>query len=984
MTASRLIAEKYAKQWTGNWDAKWTPDAKIAAIWTTLATGALKPPMLEAAIADENVSVRTNAALVAEAARLGQQVVSLLNDPDAHVRLAALRALGAQPISDEIARAIVDAWPKFDDDYQRSAAVGAAAQNPIASIVSALDSSNAAAVAPLVTELSQDISSADDATKLVIALAAKPAGVDPIKIAVLDALSRNLKNPPPLTPELSTALTSLLASGASASALPLAAKWDKAGTLKSEITKLIGRLALTLSDTKASDQARINAAQSLIGLSSEVDGVLSTLTKQLSAQGSSEFKRALIGSLAEINETPVGTAIATVYDNLPPDVQPAAFDALLKRADWANAFLEAIQAKKVNAANLGPATSFRLRSYPNQVVAKRATEILDQLNPMVAAKKEAIAKLAPIVEQPGNPETGKALFTATCAICHKFDGAGADIGPGLTGMGSHGAGELLGAIVDPNAEVDPSFVTWNIEAKDGQIYSGVITAENPSSITLKSLAGLQEVKTANIKSRVNTGRSLMPEGFDGLGGEPLRDIIAYMQSVDGGNFRTLDLRDAFTANTSRSMYLAPKPDFETLRFAKTGTVQVEGIPFNIVPPGKVPNNAIVLKGGPVDAYSRTFSQRVEVPVGNFKANRLHFLGGVAGWGYPYGREGETVMKVTVEFAGGAKETFDLKNGVEFADYIREVAVPGSKLTEGLVEGHQLRWFTKTLEHTAPIQKIILESPGGEVAPTTLAITAELADPNTSKPTAAAATKASATAAVAPKDEDADFKPQFNDPVPQPPAERPAKGPRVLLVGGGSSHDFVKFFGETDKATLADVAGWVDFTQNANGVPEILDRVDVLVWSANQPVSSKTRKALIEFANSGKGIIPFHPGTWYAWNDFPQWNKEVVGGGTRGHDALGPFEVKKTSATHPVTENVSPLFPIIDELYNYQIDPSGNPIEVLATATSPKSGKEFPQVFIVQHPKSRIVGITLGHDARAHDQPDFQKILKQAVVWAGGK
>ena len=46
-----------------------------------------------------------------------------------------------------------------------------------------------------------------------------------------------------------------------------------------------------------------------------------------------------------------------------------------------------------------------------------------------------------------------------------------------------------------------------------------------------------------------------------------------------------------------------------------------------------------------------------------------------------------------------------------------------------------------------------------------------------------------------------FKPQFSDPVPTPPAERPAKGPRVLLVGGGSSHDFVKFFGATDKATL---------------------------------------------------------------------------------------------------------------------------------------------------------------------------------------
>jgi hypothetical protein len=35
-------------------------------------------------------------------------------------------------------------------------------------------------------------------------------------------------------------------------------------------------------------------------------------------------------------------------------------------------------------------------------------------------------------------------------------------------MGAHGAGELLAAIVDPNAEVDPSFTAWNIETKDGK------------------------------------------------------------------------------------------------------------------------------------------------------------------------------------------------------------------------------------------------------------------------------------------------------------------------------------------------------------------------------------------------------------------------------------------------------------------------------------------------------------------------------------
>jgi hypothetical protein len=141
---------------------------------------------------------------------------------------------------------------------------------------------------------------------------------------------------------------------------------------------------------------------------------------------------------------------------------------------------------------------------------------------------------------------------------------------------------------------------------------------------------------------------------------------------------------------------------------------------------------------------------------------------------------------------------------------------------------------------------------------------------------------------------------------------------------------VKFFGATDKTTLTPAVGWVDFTQNLNGIPAILDRVDVLVLSANQPISSATKKALIDYANRGGAIVALHPGTWYAWNNFPQWNKEIVGGGTRGHDALGPFPVKITNADHAITKGVPTDFEITDELYNHVADPAATPSEVLAT------------------------------------------------------
>jgi type 1 glutamine amidotransferase len=58
--------------------------------------------------------------------------------------------------------------------------------------------------------------------------------------------------------------------------------------------------------------------------------------------------------------------------------------------------------------------------------------------------------------------------------------------------------------------------------------------------------------------------------------------------------------------------------------------------------------------------------------------------------------------------------------------------------------------------------------------------------------------------------------------------------------------------------------------------------------------------------------------------------------------------------------------------------------VLAQATSPESGKTFPQVWTVAHPKSRIVCITLGHDGPAHNHPAYQALLKNAFRWAAKK
>ena len=968
---------------------KGDPLARVAALWALQRMGKLSTDALQSALADASPEVRRNAALVVEERPASNPqpagLRALLRDRDPQVRVAGLRALAVAGLDEAGARELVAAWPGLDDDFQRSAAVGAAMSSPESCIGAALTASNPDALRPLVGQLAAGIGERKlvaAAAALVRTVAAAPGGGGPLGAAVLEELGRGLKQVPELDAVLTSSLKTLLGGPNGASALPLAAAWDRGGKLSAEIGAGAAGLVRTLQNSSAAGPVRVAAARNLLGLGRGED-----LEKVLAvALGAGKLQGELVTLLGETGASPVGKLVAEVYGNLTAEGQGAAFAVLLQRGPWALAFLDAIQAGRVDAALIGPVNVGRLRTHPDKGVASRANAMLDKLlGPAARAKNDLIARLAPEVEKPGDAARGKQIFASACAVCHKLGDAGAEVGPALTGMGAHGPAELLVHIIDPNREVDPSFVTWNLETKDGQFHSGIIVRENPGAVTLKGPAGLDEVKTAAIKTKVNTGRSLMPEGFEGLGAEALRDLLTHLCGGEASRFRLLDLRSAFTADSRNGLYQSLDRKGDTLPFRKFGTQQVDGVPFAVVDPAKVAggNNLMVLRGGPRGSHSSTLPEKVEVRVGGFRANRLHFLGGVTGWGYQ-GGDPSDLMAVTVEYTGGGRERLVFRNGVEFSDYYRRFDVPGSRHVDGMLESHQVRWFTKPLAQGGPVERLVLESVNPRAAATLAAITAEWSDakapaPAPAKAQAGAASAASASTAA----EDAGFVPQFTDPVPEPPAQ--ARGPRVLLVGGGSSHDFAKWFGGTDKATLGGTqTGWVDYTQNANGVHSILGRVEVLGWSANQPVSSRTRKALMDFAGSGKGLVLMHPGTWYAWKNFPEWNRQLVGGGARGHDRLGEFEVEVVQPGHPLMEGLPKTFRITDELYQFKPDPDGAKITVLAQAKSPVTGEVFPQVWLVEHPKSRIACITLGHDGRAHDLPEYQRLVRNLFQWAGAK
>jgi uncharacterized protein len=208
------------------------------------------------------------------------------------------------------------------------------------------------------------------------------------------------------------------------------------------------------------------------------------------------------------------------------------------------------------------------------------------------------------------------------------------------------------------------------------------------------------------------------------------------------------------------------------------------------------------------------------------------------------------------------------------------------------------------------------------------------------------------------------------------------GIKVLIISGGGWHDFDRWFNQADTATLK-AAGItsVNFTKNPTNAAVELPKADVAILSANAVDfdSPAYRKALFDHIGAGKGVVVLHSGAWHNWG-WPDYDLDVVGGSYNTHDGKGPFQ-EHVLVHHPVTEGLPETFNAVDETYHTVADPAGPGVDVLVEAV--RGPNKFASVWVVHNPKARIVCIALGHDGDTHNNPDFKKLLCNAVTWAAG-
>ena len=224
------------------------------------------------------------------------------------------------------------------------------------------------------------------------------------------------------------------------------------------------------------------------------------------------------------------------------------------------------------------------------------------------------------------------------------------------------------------------------------------------------------------------------------------------------------------------------------------------------------------------------------------------------------------------------------------------------------------------------------------------------------------------------------------------ADEPAKGEkiRVLLTVGGHGYEEAPFYAMWDalpgvKWTKIELPKQADLLK-----PGLEKQYDVIAMYDMCPgIKPEQQEAFVKLLEKGIGVVALHHnlGGHQKWDEF----RNIIGGkfctspcvidGTKCKQSTWDHdqEVKITvvDKDHPITKGIED-FQIHDETYGgYWVSPEA---KILLKTDHPKN-KPGQIAWTTKYGNSPVFYLLLGHDHQAWQNPNYPKILGQAIHWA---
>ncbi len=304
-----------------------------------------------------------------------------------------------------------------------------------------------------------------------------------------------------------------------------------AGDLAAPAGRLLSEAAgLAVSKVAVDDRL---AAIRLLGLGDPMKA-RQVLTELLDAREPTAVQLGALQAMTGFLDRSAAGGILNRWEAMSPSVRREAAEVLFSRPAGIEALLVAIESRSLAVSEIDLARLRQLETHANPGFRERARKILASGAVLpVRDRSQVVASYRRAIEVAGNRMRGGEVFAKVCATCHQAEGRGIDVGPNLATVTGRSPEELLVHILDPNREVAPNFVNYNIATVQGRVISGIITAESASAIVVKRSEGATDViPREQIEQVKSTGVSLMPEGLEkGLTVQEIADLIEFVRSI---------------------------------------------------------------------------------------------------------------------------------------------------------------------------------------------------------------------------------------------------------------------------------------------------------------------------------------------------------------------------------------------------------------------------------------------------------------------
>ncbi len=295
---------------------------------------------------------------------------------------------------------------------------------------------------------------------------------------------------------------------------------------------LFARARAAVTNAALAEPERIAAAHLLRATGFEASGAALDALLRLSVSPALQF--ASVETQLSFYDGRGLTNVMGRWADLAPGTRTKTIPVLLSSPSDTAALLDEVENGIVSRNEFSAADRARLQTLREPVLRERAAQLFKR---DTSPRAEIVRRFRPAIGLKGDAARGHKVYSERCMSCHRAGSEGVAVGADLAATASGGKEKLLTSILDPNAEVNASFLAYTVEMKDGDSLFGVIASEDAQAVVLKVPGGdAASIPRGNIAAVRSSERSLMPDGLEeGLSAQDMADLLEFVvQAKPGG------------------------------------------------------------------------------------------------------------------------------------------------------------------------------------------------------------------------------------------------------------------------------------------------------------------------------------------------------------------------------------------------------------------------------------------------------------------